>query len=177
MTPWAVHRCTIVCSLGTRLFSARYYRHTLVPRPRGRSLYAAWVRGWWSSVLFHERSIHGSSKRSGWSSFGRTTFHGHFWNCACADNEYWTKCLGPLLQLCFRRARIRHIHFLLIAMATATGSITDSTAQDNIPEKGTSASELKVSQVHIWAKESCVPGVASGNGWLSAELKDVTSFN
>ena len=62
----------------------------------------------------------------------------------------------------------------------ATGSITDSTAQDNIPEKGTSASELKVSQVHIWAKESCVPAVASGNGytaWLSAELKDVISFN
>ena len=62
----------------------------------------------------------------------------------------------------------------------ATGSITDSTAQDNIPEKGTSASELQVSQVHIWAKENCVPGVASGNGytaWLSTELKDVMSFN
>ena len=89
---------------------------------------------------------------------------------------------GPLLQLCCRRTRKCHIHFLLtailvLATATATGSITDSTAQDNIPKKGTSASELNVSQVDIWAKESCVPGVASGNGWLSVELKDMTSFN
>ena len=32
-------------------------------------------------------SNHGRSKRSGWSGFGRTSFQGHFWNCACADNE------------------------------------------------------------------------------------------
>ena len=50
---------------------------------------------------------------------------------------------------------------LVLDTATATGSITDSTAQD---ENGTSASELKASQAHICAKESCVPGLASGNG-------------
>ena len=32
-----------------------------------------------------------------------------------------------------------------LATATATGSITDSTVQDDIPKKGTSASELKAS--------------------------------
>ena len=31
------------------------------------------------------------------------------------------------------------------------------------PRKHTSASEPKPSQAHIWAKESCVPGLASGN--------------
>ena len=70
--------------------------------------------------------------------------------------------------------------YLYLATATATGSITDSTAQDDIPRKGTSACELKASQVHIWAKDSCVPGLASGNGytaWLSTGIKDVTSFN
>ena len=32
-------------------------------------------------------TTHGRSKRSGWSGFGWTSFHGHFWNYACADNE------------------------------------------------------------------------------------------
>ena len=35
-----------------------------------------------------------------------------------------------------------------LATATATGSISDS-------------------QAHIWAKESCVPGLASGNGYTA----------
>ena len=34
-----------------------------------------------------DHSTHGRSKRSGWSGFGRISFNGHFWNCACADNE------------------------------------------------------------------------------------------
>ena len=70
---------------------------------------------------------------------------------------------GAALTICRRRAHIRHMHFLhtaiwvagtgysYLATATATGSITDSTTQDDIPEK---ASELKVSEVHIWAKET-----------------------
>ena len=40
-------------------------------------------------------------------------------------------------------------------MATATGSITDSAAQDDIPEK---AHHLKASQAHVWAKEKLCPG-------------------
>ena len=54
-----------------------------------------------------------------------------------------------------------------LAMATATGSTTDSTAQDNIPQKGTSASELKTSHAQIWAKKSFVPSSASGNGYTA----------
>ena len=31
-------------------------------------------------------SLHGRSKRSGWSGFGRTSFHVSFEDCACADD-------------------------------------------------------------------------------------------
>ena len=83
---------------------------------------------------------------------------------------------GAALTTCRRRARIRHTHrvvagILDLATAIATGSITDSAAQDDISEK-VHQQVLNAYQAHIWAKESCVPCLASGNSltaWLSAD--------
>ena len=72
------------------------------------------------------------------------------------------------------------MHFLRRAIA---GTRTSPQAQQQAVSpsqwhriiKGTSASELKASQAHIWAKEYC------GNGYMACMakrgLKDVTSFN
>ena len=76
-----------------------------------------------------------------------------------------------------------HMYF---AMAIESGSVTDSTAQDNIPQKATPTSEpTSFLNAYLGKKKQCpVPsnllGLVSGNGYttrLSAERKHGTSFN
>ena len=64
---------------------------------------------------------------------------------------------------CRRRVRVHHMHFLYLATATPTGSITDSTAQDDIPEKAHQY-ELKIFQAYILAKKLC-PWFSQCNGY------------
>ena len=70
-----------------------------------------------------------------------------------------------------------------LAMAIAASSITDSMAQDDIPNrKVTSASELKFSSANLGKRKQCpmpsnLLGLASGNGLHHNKAKDVTPYN
>ena len=138
------------------------------------SLWSVHHKSQWYDLLISsfQPSDHGRSKRSGWSGFGRTSFHGQFWNCACADNEQWITRWGRSYNLLSTCAYTPHAlsapkysWYSYLGTATATGSITDSTAPDDMIS-GTPASELKASQAHIWAKIAVSPvlGLASGKG-------------
>ena len=65
------------------------------------SLWSVHHKSQWYDLLISsfQPSDHGRSKRSGWSGFGRTSFHGQFWNCACADNEQWITRWGRSYNL------------------------------------------------------------------------------
>lgn len=76
-----------------------------------------------------------------------------------------------------------HMYF---AIAIESGSVTDSTVQDNIPQKAIPASEpTSFLNAYLGKRKQCpVPsnllGLVSGNGYttqLSPERKHVTSFN
>ena len=67
------------------------------------------------------------------------TSNRHFWNCACADNNDNTFGAALLSSMHTYTPHVlsapSYSWYSYLATATSTGSITDSTAQDDIPEK------------------------------------------
>ena len=101
--------------------------------------------------------LHGCSKWSGWSGFGQTSFYGHFWNCACADNEIFRTYA----------TRARTIPWL-----------QQMNGKDDIPEKPHHQPTISFQSAHLGKRKQCpmpsnLLGLASGSGndftsWLSA---------
>ena len=105
-----------------------------------------------------------------------------FWNCACTRLTLRIVHATIIFTLLWSCTELYN-SCLYLAMAIAASSITDSMAQDDIPNrKVTSASELKFPSAHLGKRKQCpIPfnllGLASGNGLHYNKAKDVTPFN
>lgn len=97
--------------------------------------------------------------------------HSCFWTAHVQTNYAPYKILGCCVFLCIMLCTRVYVNSLLhlrsctelynlcsyLTTTTATGSTTNSTAQDDILEKPHQSVNYSVSQAHIWVKKSCVP--------------------
>ena len=102
--------------------------------------------------------LHGRSKQSGWSGFGWTSFHCHFWNCTCADNKFFSTCATHACTIPW---------------------LQQMNSKDDIPEKPHHQLTISFQSAYLGKREQCpmpsnLLGLASGSGsdftsWLSAQ--------
>ena len=81
--------------------------------------------------------------------FGQTSFLQSFWNGVYADNDFF-----------------HNNSCSYYAIAIATGSITDSTAQDDIPEKPIVQLTIRFPSTHLGKTKQC-PMPSNLSNWLS----------